>query len=470
MNKSIKVVLYMFMIVFGAMIIYFGNFLIYHKDDYISSSYNSRLSTMSDTVVRGSILSSDGQVLAKTVVDEFGNEQREYPFGSVFAHSIGYSTNGKTGIEAIGNFYMMESHNGTFNKLYSDLHGSKHSGDNVITTLNAQLQQTVYDAMGDNRGACVVLEPDTGRILAMVSKPDFDPNTLAENWDSLVSDSENSSLVNRATKGLYPPGSTFKVMTAIEYMREFPGEYKEYVYDCVGESRIGEDYTVHCYGNTVHGIVDLKMALADSCNCTFADIGLKLNKENFSELCNDFLFNQTLPGSYGCSKSSFSLPKDTVDGMTVQTSIGQGETLMTPIHNAMVISTVANGGVMMAPYVIERIESSDGETVKEMAPQMQGKLLSVEEAESITDMMKTAVNEGTVSVLKNDIYQVAGKTGSAQYSSDLEDATHAWFVGFAPAENPKVVVCVLLEKAGNGGGPAASAAKQIFDAYFNIYS
>lgn len=468
-NKSIKTVMYIFSIVFGAMIIYFGSFLIYHKDDYISSSYNSRLNNFTDTVVRGSILSSDGQILAKTDVSADGSETRVYPFGSLFAHSVGYTVKSKTGIEAVGNFYMMSSHEDTLSKLYNNMNDRKHTGDNVITTLNVQLQQAVYEAMGDNKGACIVMEPDTGGILAMVSKPDFDPNTLAADWNSLVSDSNNSSLLNRVTRGLYPPGSTFKVLTALEYMREYPKVYNEYNYECVGENKITDDYTVHCPGNVAHGTLDLKASMTFSCNCSFSNIGVKLNRGQFSDLCGEFLFNQTIPGSYGCADSSFTLSSDVSDSMATQTAIGQGETLITPIHNAMIFSTIANGGTMMIPYVIDRVESADGEVVKEFMPEMQGNIMTVEESETLTDMLKTVVNEGTASVLKNDSYQVAGKTGSAQYSSDIKNTTHAWFAGFAPADDPQVVICIVLEEGGSGGEIAASAAKKIFDAYFNIY-
>ncbi len=466
MNKGIKATLYLFIIVFAAIIIYFGNFLINEKDDYISSSYNSRLNAFSESVYRGNILSSDGQILAQTIVNEDGSESRVYPYNNLFAHSVGYTIKSKTGIEAVGNFYMVNSHASVFSKINNNLKNDKHIGDNVVTTLDVSLQQKVYDVIGDRTAACVVMEPDTGRILAMVSKPDFNPNTLAAEWDSLVASDENSSLLNRVTRGLYPPGSTFKILTTLEYIRENPDTFGEYTFNCAGSNQINDSYTMHCYNNEVHGDVNLKYSLVHSCNVSFANIGLELNNGKFITLCEDFLFNQMIPGSYGCSDSVFNLSIGSEDSITAQTAIGQGETMITPLHNAMITATVANGGVMMTPYVIDRVESASGDIVKEFTPVMYEKLMTAEEAGLLTDMMKSVVNEGTGVNAKSDLYQVAGKTGSAQFSSNTED-THAWFVGFAPADNPEIVVSIIFEKGGTGGDIAASSAKEIFDAYFN---
>lgn len=456
----------MFMLVFVGMAVYMGIYLFYQKDDYISSSYNSRLKSQSDTVIRGQILSDDGQILAQTIINEDGSESRNYPYGNLFAQSVGYTVNGKTGIEAIGNFYMINSHESFLSKLNNGIHKNKYIGDNIITSLDVNLQQTVYDAIGDRKGACVVMETDTGRILSLVSKPDFDPNTLADNWDNLISDDENSSLVNRATRGLYPPGSTFKLLTALEYMRENPESYEEYEYECTGSNIISDDYTIHCVNNDVHGIVNLEYSLAYSCNCSFANIGLKLDNDSLAKLCEEFLYNGTIPGSYGCAKSRFTLNGNSDNNVTAQTAVGQGETLVSPLHNALIAATIANGGCMMKPYVIDKVVNKANETVEEFYPSMYGKLMSADEAKILTDMMTLVVNEGSGAALKNDKYQVAGKTGTSQFSSSL-DETHAWFIGFAPADNPKIVVSIVLEKGGAGGTEAAQAARKIFDAYFS---
>lgn len=206
--------------IFVSLIGYLVYFDAIKSEDFINSPYNTRQDTFSDRVVRGSIQSSDGEVLAQTNVYEDGTEERTYPFSNIFAHAVGYDTNGKSGLESEANFQLLTSHSFFLEQMKNEFLGKKNQGDTVISSLNADLQTTAYNSLGDRRGAVVVLEPSTGRILAMVSKPDFDPNTIAEDWEWLVSDENNSSLLNRATNGAYPPGSTFKVVTALDYFRK----------------------------------------------------------------------------------------------------------------------------------------------------------------------------------------------------------------------------------------------------------
>ena len=201
------------------------------SDDFINSPYNTRQDTFSDRVVRGKILSADGQVLAQTNVAEDGTEERYYPFSNMFAHVIGYDTNGKSGLESEANFSLLSSHAFFLDQMKNQFLNQKNMGDTVVSTLDSRLQQTAYNALGDRRGAVVVLEASTGKILAEVSRPDFDPNTLSQNWDILVNDENDSSLLNRATNGAYPPGSTFKIVTALDYFRS-KGTFEGYSYLC----------------------------------------------------------------------------------------------------------------------------------------------------------------------------------------------------------------------------------------------
>ena len=195
----------------------------------------------------------------------------------------------------------------------------------MISSLSADLQTTAYNSLGDRRGAVVVLEPSTGRILAMVSKPDFDPNTIAQNWDSLVNDENNSSLLNRATNGAYPPGSTFKVVTALDYFRQ-KGSLEGYSYLCQGSITV-DDHTIQCYNGAVHGQEDFYSAFAHSCNCAFADMGLSLGNSSLRSTAEDLLFNKALTlNSYKTSR--FTLDKNSPNALVMQTSIGQGNTCL----------------------------------------------------------------------------------------------------------------------------------------------
>ena len=231
-NREYAVITYLFLAIFIGLMGYFVYFQVVKSEDFINSSYNTRTDSFANTIVRGTIYSNDGTALAQTTLDGEGNEVRNYPYGSMFAHVVGYATNGKAGIESMANFYLLRSHAFVLEKIANELKGEKSQGDNVITTLDYDLQAAAYNALGDQEGAVMVLEPSTGKILAMVSKPDYDPNTISANWDSIIN-SESSVLLNRATQGLYPPGSTFKILTALEYMRE-NSDYENYSFDCTG--------------------------------------------------------------------------------------------------------------------------------------------------------------------------------------------------------------------------------------------
>ena len=206
-NREYTIVSYFFVLIFVSLIGYMAYFNIWERDAITSSPYNSRQNQAEDRIVRGSILSSDGQALAYTQVDDQGNETRIYPYGNMFAHVVGYEANGRNGLESLANSSLMSTHHEYVDRLKNEILELKNPGDNVVTTLNTRLQEVAYNALGGYNGAVVVMDPKTGAVLASVSKPDFDPNTVEANWDSLVNDSTNSSLLNRATQGAYPPGS-----------------------------------------------------------------------------------------------------------------------------------------------------------------------------------------------------------------------------------------------------------------------
>lgn len=186
-----------------------------------------------------------------------------------------------------------------------------------------------------------------------LSKPDFDPNTISENWESLSTDNENSPLLNRSLRGLYPPGSTFKIVTALDYIRQNQ-TIDNFYFNCVGELD-GGGYTIHCAGNQAHGEEDFTAAFANSCNTAFAQMGLSLDKSNFASLAEDLSFNKKIDLDLPSSASRFDLNRSTDDAITMQTAIGQGDTLMTPMHLAMIAGAVANNGVAMTPKFIQSI-------------------------------------------------------------------------------------------------------------------
>ena len=465
-NSCILGITYLMVALFLGLAVYMGYFLQVRSEDVINNSYNARLDSFSDRIVRGKIVAGDGTVLAETQVDADGNETRVYYYGSVFDHAVGYSTKGKTGIEALANFYLLTSHVNLLEQVGNELSGRKNPGDNVHTTLDVELQQAAYAALGDRKGVVIAMEPDTGKVLAMVSKPGYDPNTLLQDWDWLTDEGNGEGqLLNRATQGLYPPGSTFKIVTALEYMREHPGDYKDYQFDCSGVY-VNGDYRIKCYHGTAHGHQDFTLAFANSCNGAFSSLGLGLNLGAFRDTAKSLLFNSLLPiTGLSYKQSSFQMGPRADTWEILQTSIGQGITQVTPMHNAMITAAIANGGTLMKPYFLNSVETAGGEEIKKFMPASYGSLMTAGEAAGLTELMRAVVTEGTGSAVRTDAYTVAAKTGSAEFETGKE--THAWFTGFAPAESPRLVVTVLVEEGGSGGRVAAPIARQLFDIYMS---
>lgn len=430
--------------------------------EIINSPYNVRLDSMTDRVVRGSILDKDGQVLAETRVADDGTETRYYPFGDLYAHVVGYDSHGKSGLESTENFDLLTSNAFFIERLVNTVKEEKNIGDNIITTLDTELQKAAYDALGYYKGAVVVMEAGTGKVLAMVSKPTFNPNTLYKNWSSLSS-SENAELLNRATQGAYAPGSVFKIVTALEYMRE-NSDYDNYNYNCEGEIN-HKDTIIHCANSTVHGEETLKSAFANSCNSAFCDIGLSLNISRYRDTAKDLLFNTKLPALLPSSQSKFQLDKKSEDYEIMMTAMGQGKTQVSPYHMTLVSAAIANGGVLMKPYLVDEVVNYTGTSISKNYPEKYKRLMTTEEASVLKEYMTEVVTNGTGVSLSWENYTVAGKTGTAEYSSD-KTKSHSWFTGFSNVDNPELVITVIVESADNSGMSAVTVAKRILNAYY----
>lgn len=463
-SREIIIFSYLFVLLFLGMMGYICHFAVTNKQELINNSYNARQSILLAKNKRGTIFSAAGDVLAQTKTAEDGSEVREYPYGNLFAHVVGYATNGRMGVEALGNYYLINSNEPVSKKVADDLAGTKYAGDDIYTTLDVKLQQVAYNAMGVYKGAIVVTEPSTGKILAMVSKPDFEPENIDSIWEDLIADTDSSVLLNRATQGMYPPGSTFKIVTALEYMRENPDTYQNYTYNCGGSFVNGED-RINCYHGTSHGSVSFALAFAKSCNASFANMGLMLDKTIFSDTLEDLLFNSELPLKSTYSKSKVNVTEGMSNADMMQVAIGQGTTQISPMHLNMITAAIANDGTLMKPFVVERVENCEGAVVKQFNSSASGELMSAVEAQNLKQLMKEVVESGTGRKLSGLSYTAAGKTGSAEYNTVKGDS-HAWFTGFAPAENPQICVTIIIEGAGSGGDYAVPIAKRIFDAYF----
>ena len=464
-NKEIFVVALFFTLLFTGFAAYFIHYVQFEKDEYIVSPYNRRQDVLEEKVIRGSILASGGEVLAVSYLNEEGEEQRSYPYEGLFAHAVGYADNGKSGLESSYNYYLLASHTNLRDQVVNDLQEKKNQGDSLVTTLDLSLQQTAREAIGSYKGAVIALEPSTGKVLAMVSRPGFDPNTIGEDWEELVSEENtDANLVNRATQGLYPPGSVFKILTALEFRREAGQQgIDSFEYDCDGIFSDGTD-SIACYNGAEHGWENFRSAFANSCNGAFCDIGLRLDKAAFRELCETCFFNESFDFSLATTSGSFALDGNSTSWQAMQTAIGQGETLVTPLQMAMITCGIANGGRVMKPTLVSRVESAEGALVKEFEPEAYRDIMTAGESAFLTDIMTSVVNNGTGSVLWTEDYQAACKTGTAQYETG-NDSAHSWIVAFAPAEEPKIVVAVVLEDIGSGSGAANYVAREVLDEY-----
>lgn len=463
-NREIRIVTVFFSLLMLAVMANVIRFMNQESEEAINNSYNPRQELLISQNIRGSIYSADMDILAETRTLSDGTEYRFYPYQNLFAHIVGYSTKGKTGIEDSENMNLIYSHSSIGDKIQNELNEEKNMGDSVVTTLDLGLTQVAYDTLGVYSGAIIVTEPKTGKVLALVSKPDFDPNMIVDLWDDLVDDDSSTVLLNRATQGLYPPGSTFKIVSALAYYRAMNGNTSGYSFSCNG-SFSKDGAKINCYHGSKHGAEDLKKSFAKSCNSSFANLGLQIPADVWQKTCKDLLFDEKLGTSFPYNLSRFPLKGDETTYDIMQTSIGQGKTQITPLLLNMITSSIANDGVCMTPYVVDHVQSSTGSIVKKNSPQKEKTMMTAEEAAYLTDLMTEVVKSGTASKLNGASYTAAGKTGSAEYNENKEDS-HAWFTGFAPTENPQICVTVIVESAGSGGDYAVPIAKRIFDHYF----
>lgn len=435
---------------FGLLFLFMTGYLVYFtatgRQDMMNNSYNARQEILLAKNYRGTIFSANGEILAETVTEEEGSERRRYPYENLFAHVVGYSTHGRTGIEKQVNYYLINSDLPLSEKVANEMEGRKNPGNSVYTTLDERLQEIAADCLAGYEGAVLITEPSTGKVLAMVSSPDFDPNGIADIWDDLLTDENNSALLNRVTQGKYPPGSVFSLFTALEYIRENPGKYE-----------------------------------SDASGLTFGDIegnAPGLDPEGLADLLEDLLFNQKLPVAFDHAESSASPVQDAASPVsgadaaeteaadTLITAAGeQWKVLLTPLHLHMVTSAVANGGVMMKPYLIDRVETAAGGRVKTFSSKRYGRVMTEKEAAVLRGMMELEA-EAHMEFRREGSFTVACKEGTVELSSARKEST-AWFTGFAPAEDPQICVTIIIEGTPRGSGHAAPAARRILEAYFS---
>ena len=465
-NKEIRRMAYVMLALLFGVILYFTWFTLIGSRSVINNPNNSLLGKLAEKIERGNIYSADGKILAQNTKDGNGKTIRYYPYENVFAHVVGTSQINKSGIEQAADYDLVTSDIRPFQKIINDIRGIKCPGNDVITTLDSDLQETASAQLGYQEGAIVAIEPSTGKILAMVSKPDYDPNTLSDYYQSLLTDNTSKVLLNQATQGVFVPGSIFKVVTTLAYLRS-GYDPDSYSWDCDGSITLttdeGDKGSISCYDGTSHGALDLDASFAKSCNAAYAGIGQMISVSKMNQVCDSLLFNKTLPGALPTARSVFSL-KESDSAWTVgATAIGQGHTQISPMHAAMLTCAIANGGKLMEPYVVDKVVNADGKTIRTSQQKNYGELMTSKESARLRKMMEKVVLEGTGYALAGKNYTSAGKTGTAEVSGR---GNNAWYIGYAPAQNPQIVVCVLVEDSGTGSSVAAPIAGALFDTWF----
>ncbi len=465
-NQDIIKVSIFFSVLAAALIVYLCIFLTFDASSVINNTYNKRTESFKKIVKRGNIYSADGQILAYSEIND-GVEKRYYPFNNVFSHVVGYEDFGGLGLESSYNFYMLTTHTNMFEKISNEFNGLKNPGDSINTTLDSNMQRYIYDLLGELKGGAIALDPKTGHIYAMVSKPDFNPNDIESNWDVISNDTENSPLVNRVTQGKYAPGSTFKIFTLNEFMNEDPN-YENFSFVCEGTTPVEEGVDISCSDYTEHGVESLMDAFAYSCNCAFSNIGLTLDLGSFRESNQKLLFNKELPIDIAQNSPSFELKEGDSKFMIMETTFGQGRTLTNPLHLSLVMSAIANNGTLMTPHLVVNTVNDAGNIIEKFPDSKYGKLFDETEVSRLRQYLRAVVEYGTGANLNYGNYTAYGKTGTAQTSdSKYEQIDNSWFVGFAENDGQSLVVCAIIENTNQVGVSATYIAKNIFDYYFN---
>ncbi|WP_195430662.1 penicillin-binding protein 2 [Clostridium sp. D46t1_190503_E9] len=475
--KSIRNIMVIFLFCFIALISYIAYFQVFKGPDIANDSGNKRLWARRNEILRGTIYDKDGNPLTNSIrLDKF-NQSREYVYGDLYVHALGYIDErfGITGLE--------EEYDDELSKYSSFSNGIRNLlkdydlkkafenrneekvGNGIVTTLDYNLQKVAYDAMGDLKGAVVALNPKTGEVLAMVSKPTYDPTNLEQAIEDANTGVDiESKLLNRTINGLYPPGSVFKTVTLAAALENDPSITGRKFND-TGKITFNDGTELNNYMKQAHGNLDLQMAYRVSSNVVFGTLAMEMGNEKLKEVAERFGFNSRVPGiGMSISESIFPSLQDYELGNIAQSGIGQASVLSSPMQMAIVAATVANDGVLMEPKLVNKIVDKDGNTIKEMPSKtLKSDVISKEIASTIKDYMGYLVSNNIYRWPAFEGTNAGGKTGTADYMLDdgSEGVPHGWFISAAPLDDPKIAVAVIVEKGENGAGSAANIASQV---------
>lgn len=431
------------------------------KQKFMDNTFNQRQWEQEKRILRGEITDRNGEILAYSKFTEEGDNQvRIYPYDNLYSHVIGYSSRvyGKSQLEL------------NFNKNLagvSEISGftldEEKKGETLNLTISHALQKRAKDLLGKNIGAVVALEPNTGEVLCMYSYPNFNPSDeiLSEQWESLTAN-KDAPFLQRATSGLYTPGSVMKTIwtsAAIENNIDFG------VFDDEGEIEIDGKTFKNAKGKS-YGEIDLKKGFAVSSNVAFIRLSDMLGTKLMTDYAEKFMFDAKIPFELSTETPKFGHDEKMSRTERASVSIGQGKILTTPLHMAMICGAIANDGVMMQPYLVEKSVGSNGLITYSGKSTILKRTIKTSVASELKDYMIEVVKSGTGTNAKIKGVTVAGKSGTAETGENTKD--HSWFIAFAPAENPTIAVAVVLEHGGSGGGSAAAPiAREIINTWLD---
>ncbi|MFF0116897.1 peptidoglycan D,D-transpeptidase FtsI family protein [Streptomyces prasinus] len=463
-----------------------GNWLQYvQADELQENKHNRRIAIERYEQPRGNII-VDGKPITgskETSGSDF-EYKRTYKDGPMWAPVTGYASQafGATQVESIEDGILTGNDDRLFFRNTLDmLTGKKKEGGNVVTTLSSAAQKAAYEGLAKQggKGSVVALEPSTGKILALASFPSYDPSVFAggsdkdgKAWQKLQKkENPDDPMLNRALREVYPPGSTFKVLTAAAALEE--GLYKsadEKTDTPLPWIMPGTTTPLKNDGDLPCEDATLREALRVSCNTVFGKIGADLGNDKMLEYAKKFGFTEEQFVPVRSSASIFS--EDMDKSQTALSSIGQFNTATTPLQMAMVTAAIANNGTLMKPYMVDELQAPSLDTIEKTDPEELSKPMSAENAQILQSMMETVVSEGTGSRAKIDGVTVGGKTGTAQHGVDNSENPYAWFISYAKGEDGSspVAVAVIIEDDNavrgdiSGGGLAAPIAKSVMEA------
>ncbi len=462
-RRRIRLLTALMLALFTAMGAYFCYSVYFYGGRWISNPYNPRITSQKQNVIMGTLTDRDGTVLAYT--DSTGarryNNSRDTRLSvcQVVGDSGGKVS---TGADTFHAQYLLGFKSNVFERVADAFSGAPQRGDNVQLTISERLSRYISEQFPQGkRGAVVVMNYKTGEILSMVSMPQFDPMHL----DEALFDEEAGALVNRCTQGMYPPGSTFKIVTMAAALENLP-DLDDFAFDCTGYYPVGNYSVTESSG---HGVQSLSDAFAHSCNTTFAALSQELGYQMLGDTAQKLGFNQNfLFNDLIVYNSSYPIDDLSPEDLA-WSSIGQGRVLATPLHMALIASAIANGGVMNEPRLLGSITTAQS-AQRALPPAAPGTRVMKElTAQRLEREMIRVVKSGTGTraALSNG-YVVAGKTGSAEASNDKTIETHAWFVGYITNDNAPYAISVVVENGGSGGGVAAPLARKTLQKAINI--